>query len=103
MKTLLEVHIYFISILNFPLGLPRAMCNFSYFGAYIICNISLSDAGVEKRYGISVNEERENRAYITGPTHGIHPLANGGGKGLKTELREVDCKPPPDSVPRVFV
>jgi hypothetical protein len=57
---------------------------------------------VEKRYGISVNKERENRAHITGPTHGIHPLANGGGKGLITELREVDCKPT-DSVPRVFV
>jgi hypothetical protein len=30
---------------------------------------------------------------MSGPTHGIQPLANGGGKGLKTELREIDCKP----------
>ena len=39
---------------------------------------------------------------MSGPTHGIHPLANGGKKGLKTELRETNCKPT-DSVPRVFV
>ncbi|KAM3708612.1 hypothetical protein ACJW31_02G109600 [Castanea mollissima] len=57
---------------------------------------------VESRYGISVQKERENRGYMSGPTHGIHPLANGGGKGLKTELRETVCKPT-DSVPRVFV
>jgi len=44
---------------------------------------------LQKRYRISVDKERKNRAHITGPTRGIHPLANGGGKGLKTELREV--------------
>ncbi|KAA8548329.1 hypothetical protein F0562_000013 [Nyssa sinensis] len=60
------------------------------------------DKDVEKGFGVSFDKERENRAYMTGPAHGIHPLANGGGKGLKTVLREVDCKPV-DSVPRVFV
>lgn len=29
---------------------------------------------------------------MTGPEHGIHPLANAAGKGLKTTLRETDCK-----------
>ncbi|KAE8022919.1 hypothetical protein FH972_008680 [Carpinus fangiana] len=83
---------------NLPLGLPQIMMALTSDG-------QLDEdflRGVEKRYGISVNKERENRAHITGPTHGIHPLANGGGKGLITELREVDCKPT-DSVPRVFV
>lgn len=39
---------------------------------------------------------------MSGPDHGIHPLANGNGKGWKIELREIDL-PPLDSVPRVFV
>lgn len=56
---------------------------------------------MEKRYGISFEKERENRAYMEGPEHGIHPLANAEGKGRKTHLREVDCKPI-DTVPRVF-
>lgn len=51
---------------------------------------------------MSFEKEREDRAYMTGPVHGIHPLANGGGKGVKTVLREVECKPI-ESVPRVFV
>lgn len=57
---------------------------------------------MEKQYGVSFSEEREKRAYMTGPVHGRHPLANAAGKGLKTVLRETDCKPL-DSVPRVFV
>lgn len=60
------------------------------------------DADVEKRFNVSFDKERENREYISGPTNGIHPLANAGGKGIKTVLRETDCKPV-DSVPRVFV
>lgn len=56
----------------------------------------------EKQFGVSVEKERESRAYMKGPDHGIHPLANGGGKGLKLEVREVDLKPV-ESVPRVFV
>ena len=47
-------------------------------------------AGVEKKFGVSFQKERENRAYMSGPEHGIHPLANAAGKGLKTEIREVD-------------
>ncbi|AQK54280.1 Oil body-associated protein 1B [Zea mays] len=27
---------------------------------------------------------------MSGPEHGIHPLANATGKGLRTEIREVD-------------
>ncbi|ONK58759.1 uncharacterized protein A4U43_C09F16360 [Asparagus officinalis] len=57
---------------------------------------------VEKKYGVTFEKEREHRAYMMGPDHGIHPLANGAGKGLKTEIREVDL-PPAESVPRVFV
>lgn len=59
-------------------------------------------AEMEKRFGISVEKEREARTYMKGPDHWIHPLANGGGKGLKLEVREVDIKPE-ESVPRVFV
>lgn len=57
---------------------------------------------MEKRYNLSFSKERENRAYMEGPKHGIHPMANGGGKGLQTVLREVECKPE-ESVARVFV
>lgn len=59
-------------------------------------------ADCEKRFGVIFDKERENRAYMKGPEHGIHPLANGAGTGLQTKLREVDCKPT-ESVPRVFV
>ncbi|GMY32190.1 oil body-associated protein 1A-like [Fagus crenata] len=83
---------------NLPLGLPQVMMAFTRDGQLYEELVK----GIESRYGISVSKERENRAYMSGPTHGIHPLANGGGKGLKTELREIDCKPT-DSVPRVFV
>ncbi|KAG2721003.1 hypothetical protein I3843_02G048900 [Carya illinoinensis] len=80
---------------NLPLGIPQVMMAFTRDGQIYEDLVK----GVENRYGISVAKERENRAYISGPTHGIHPLANGGAKGLKTELREVDCKPT-DSVPQ---
>ncbi|RWR87192.1 oil body-associated protein 1B-like protein [Cinnamomum micranthum f. kanehirae] len=72
-----------------PLGLPQVMYAFTR-------------DDVEKRFGVSIAAERENRAYMTGPDHGIHPLANGSGKGLKTELRETDF-PSTDPIPRVFV
>lgn len=60
------------------------------------------DAEAEKRFGVSIEGEREARAHITGPELGIHPLANGGGKGMKLEVREVDIKPV-ESVAKVFV
>jgi hypothetical protein len=56
---------------------------------------------VEKKFGVSFQKERENRAYMSGPAHGIHPLANAAGKGFKTEIREVDL-PDPATRPRVF-
>ncbi|RZR95233.1 hypothetical protein BHM03_00024059 [Ensete ventricosum] len=56
---------------------------------------------IERRYEISFEEEREKRQYMAGPDHGIHPLANGAGKGRRLELREVDV-PPVGSVPRAF-
>lgn len=57
---------------------------------------------VEKRYGVSFDEERKKREYMSGPEHGVHPMANGGGEGLKTELRET-MMPLAASIPRVFV
>ena len=51
-------------------------------------------------------KEREKREYIEGPVHGVHPLANAGGKGLKTVLREVPLStddPLPPGAARVFV
>ncbi|XP_059630337.1 oil body-associated protein 1A-like [Cornus florida] len=83
---------------NLPLGLPQVMMALTRDGQ--VYEHLAED--LEKRYNISMEEERKNRVHMTGPAHGIHPLANGGGKGLKTVLREVDCKPV-DSVPRVFV
>ncbi|GMN66452.1 hypothetical protein TIFTF001_035519 [Ficus carica] len=50
-------------------------------------------ADAEKRFGISFEEEREKRAYMKGPDHGIHPKANGEGKGWQTQLREISIKP----------
>ncbi|KAI3975343.1 hypothetical protein MKX01_033583 [Papaver californicum] len=55
-----------------------------------------------KRFNVSFDAERENRDYMKGPEHGIHHLANGGRKKIKTVLRETDCKPV-ESVPRVSV
>ncbi|KAB2014410.1 hypothetical protein ES319_D09G223200v1 [Gossypium barbadense] len=83
---------------NLPLGLPQLMMALTRDGQLD------EELGrdVEKRFGVSFEKERAKRAELTGPTHGIHPLANGGGKGLIPKLREVDCKPA-DSVPRVFV
>ncbi|XP_077212042.1 naphthalene 1,2-dioxygenase subunit alpha (DUF1264) [Tasmannia lanceolata] len=82
---------------SLPLGLPQVMMAFTRDGQ--VSDHLLGD--VEKRFDVSFKEEREKRAYMKGPDHGIHPLANGAGKGLVTKLREVDC-PPPDSVPRFF-
>ncbi|KAK9289102.1 hypothetical protein L1049_017574 [Liquidambar formosana] len=83
---------------NLPLGLPQVMMALTRDGQ-LYENLAKD---VEKRFGISIQKERENRAYMKGPEHGIHPLANGAGKGLKTVLRETDCKPI-HSVHRVFV
>ncbi|KAB2602906.1 hypothetical protein D8674_003911 [Pyrus ussuriensis x Pyrus communis] len=70
-----------------PLGIPKVMMALTRDGQL--------DEGLkrdmEKRYGVSFDEEKVNRAYMSGPEHGVHPLANGGGKGLTTELRETNC------------
>ncbi|XP_073014021.1 oil body-associated protein 1A-like [Typha latifolia] len=81
-----------------PLGLPQVMMALTRDG-------QLHDhlaKDVEKRFGVSFEAERKKREYMSGPDHGIHPLANAAGKGLKTELREVEI-PPPTSMPRIFV
>ncbi|CBI39418.3 hypothetical protein VitviT2T_007249 [Vitis vinifera] len=83
---------------NLPLGLPQIMMALSRDGQL---DEKLA-RDCEKRFGVIFDKERENRAYMKGPEHGIHPLANGAGTGLQTKLREVDCKPT-ESVPRVFV
>lgn len=84
---------------NLPLGIPRVMMALTR-------DDQLDEGlkkGVEERYGVSFDKERVNRAYMSGPEHGVHPLANGAGKGLKTELRETGCvKPPADSVSPVL-
>ncbi|KAK2976728.1 hypothetical protein RJ640_024967 [Escallonia rubra] len=72
---------------SLPLGVPQVMMALTREGQ-LYENLA---HGVEKRFGVSFEKERENRAYMTGPAHGIHPLANAGGKGLKTVLRETDC------------
>ncbi|PON36209.1 hypothetical protein PanWU01x14_330100 [Parasponia andersonii] len=86
-----------------PLGLPQLMMAFTRDGQ--LYDHLAKD--VEKRFGVSFEEERAKRAYLKGPDHGVHPRANGGGKGQKTVLRETDCKPGTHahatSVPRVFV
>ncbi|BBH08721.1 Protein of unknown function D [Prunus dulcis] len=81
-----------------PLGIPQVMLALTRDGQ-LPPELAID---VQMRYGVSFDEEREKRAYMEGPKFGVHPLANGGGKGLKTELRETDCMPV-DSVPRVFV
>ncbi|OMO71093.1 hypothetical protein CCACVL1_18448 [Corchorus capsularis] len=83
---------------NLPLGLPQLMMALTRDGQL---DEELAQ-DVEKRFGVSFEEQRAKRADMAGPAHGIHPLANGGGTGLVTQLREVDCQPV-DSVPRVFV
>lgn len=69
-----------------PLGLPQIMMALTREGQL---RQDLADC-VEKKFGVSFQKERENRAYMSGLEHGIHPLANAAGKGLKTEIREVD-------------
>ncbi|EYU31505.1 hypothetical protein ABFS82_07G071400 [Erythranthe guttata] len=84
---------------SLPLGIPQVMMALTRDGQ-LYDNLAQD---VEKRYNVSFAKERENRAYMEGPSHGIHPMANGGGQGLKTVLREVDCKPAVASTARVFV
>ncbi|GAA0186169.1 hypothetical protein LIER_33457 [Lithospermum erythrorhizon] len=81
-----------------PLGIPQVMMALTRDGQ-LYKNLAQD---VEKRYNVSFEKESENRKNITGPEHGIHPKANAAGKGLKTVLREIDCKPV-ESSPRVFV
>ncbi|XP_057504606.1 oil body-associated protein 1A-like [Actinidia eriantha] len=74
---------------NLPLGIPQVMMALTRDGQ-LHENLAQD---VEKRYGLSFEKERENRAYMEGLKHGMHPLANAARKGLKTVLRETDCKP----------
>ncbi|XP_017222200.1 oil body-associated protein 1B [Daucus carota subsp. sativus] len=83
---------------DLPLGIPQVMMALTRDGQLY----QSLQQDVETRFGVSFENERGNRKYMTGPEHGIHPMANAGGKGIKTVLRETDCKPV-DSVPRVFV
>ncbi|VAI18360.1 oil body-associated protein 1A-like [Triticum urartu] len=80
-----------------PLGLPQIMMALTREGRL---RQDLADC-VEKKFSVSFQKERENRAYMNGPAHGIHPLANAAGKGLKTEIREVDL-PAANTGARIF-
>ncbi|OIV98472.1 hypothetical protein TanjilG_16799 [Lupinus angustifolius] len=84
-----------------PLGLPQLMMALTKDGQI---NHDLAQS-CAKRMGVDFEKERKDREYMTGPVHGVHPLANGGGKGLKTVLREVELKHDelPHSANRVFV
>ncbi|XP_022150456.1 oil body-associated protein 1A-like [Momordica charantia] len=82
-----------------PLGLPQLMMALTRDGQ-LDENLAQD---VEKRYGVSFGEERKKREYMSGPEHGVHPLANGAGKGLKTELRETTMPTIVASATRVFV
>ncbi|XP_065867737.1 oil body-associated protein 1B-like [Euphorbia lathyris] len=81
-----------------PLGLPQLMLSVTRAGQLYEGLVR----DVEKRYGVCFEEERKKREYMEGPELGVHPMADGAGKGLKTVVREVNCKPL-DTVPRVFV
>nr|GMD65876.1 oil body-associated protein 1A-like [Ipomoea batatas] len=88
---------------NLPLGIPQIMMALTRDGQ--LYDTLAQD--LEKRYKISFAEEKEKRAYIKGLENGIHPLANAGGVGIQTVLREVDCSTKPvqssTAPPRVFV
>ncbi|XP_027337584.1 oil body-associated protein 1A [Abrus precatorius] len=71
-----------------PLGIPQLMMALTRDGQ-IYDHLVQSCA---ERMGIDLEKERKNREYMTGPEHGIDPMANGGGKGLETRLREVELK-----------
>ncbi|KAI3942432.1 hypothetical protein MKW98_013084 [Papaver atlanticum] len=47
---------------------------------------------LDNRFNILLDAERENKPYIKGPEHGILHQTNGGGKEIKTVLRETDYK-----------
>lgn len=86
---------------SLPYGIPQLMMSFTRDGQ-IYDHLVQSCA---ERLGIDFEKERKSREYMTGPAHGIHPLANGGGKGLETRLREVELKhdAPPSSATGVSV
>ncbi|WOL11342.1 hypothetical protein Cni_G20104 [Canna indica] len=81
-----------------PFGIPQLMMAFTRDGQ--LREELAKD--IEGRYGVSFEKEREKREYMKGPENGIHPLANGAGKGQMLELREVDL-PPVSSLPRAFI
>ncbi|KAK1429004.1 hypothetical protein QVD17_11203 [Tagetes erecta] len=72
-----------------PLGLPQVMMSLTRDGQ-LYPNLARD---MESRYGVTFEKERENRAYMEGLAHGVHPKANAAGIGLKTVLREIECKP----------
>lgn len=73
-----------------PLGLPQLMMAFTEDGQL---NPNLAKS-VEDKFGVSFQKHAESRKHMTGPSMGIHPLANPWlkGTGLQSELREVDIK-----------
>ncbi|KAL3685681.1 hypothetical protein R1sor_003703 [Riccia sorocarpa] len=73
---------------SLPLGPPQLMMSFTADGQL---HPALA-ADVEKRYDLSLEEKRRNRADLHGPEGGVHPRANSwtSGKGFATVLREVD-------------
>ncbi|CAA6668187.1 unnamed protein product [Spirodela intermedia] len=81
-----------------PLGLPQIMMALTGDGQL---REDLAHS-VEQRFGRSFAKERESRAYMRGPEHGIHPLANAAGKAIALKLRETEL-PPAEPVPRALV
>ncbi|WCJ27524.1 hypothetical protein M5689_009260 [Euphorbia peplus] len=67
-----------------PLGIPQPMLSLTKDNQL---DEKLAQ-DVQKRYDISYAKEREQRTYMKGPDNGIHALADGAGKGIKTVLKE---------------
>ncbi|XP_078447585.1 oil body-associated protein 1A-like [Wolffia australiana] len=81
-----------------PLGLPQIMMALTADGQ-LREDLAM---GVEQRFGMSFAKERENRVYMAGPEQGIHPLANGAGKGIALTLRETQL-PQEEETSTVFL
>eukprot|EP00897_Mesotaenium_endlicherianum_P009580 jgi/Mesen1/8650/ME000502S08010 len=73
-----------------PLGAPQLMASFTDDGQVLPKVVQ----DIESKYDVTRKGKREDRVNLKGPDLGVHPLADywKSGKGIVTELREVDFK-----------